>query len=79
MERHPAVARAEPLLAAAAATARAERRSAPITALLRLVIQAELLLFDVERSLFVIAHARLVEMARAEKVPMKVSSAVKSK
>jgi hypothetical protein len=64
-------------VAAAAAAAPAERRTAPITGLL--AIQAELLLLDVERSLFVIADTRLVEMARAEKVPMKVSSAVKSK
>jgi hypothetical protein len=77
MEGHPAVARAEPLLTAAAATARAERRTAPIAGLL--VIQAELLLLDVERSLFVIAHARLVGTARVENVPMEVSSPMKSK
>jgi hypothetical protein len=62
MEGHPAVARAEPLLTAAPATARAERRTAPITGLL--VIQAEVLLLEVERFVFAMAHACLAGLAQ---------------
>ena len=67
MKDHPAIARAEPLLTAAAATARAERRTAPITELFRvkrgLVVQ--------ERFVSVIAHSRLAGLARVEKLQMK--------
>jgi hypothetical protein len=70
MEGHPAVARAEPLLTAAAATARAERRTTPITALFRvkrgLVGQAKVLLLEVERFVFVTAHASLAGLARVD-------------
>jgi hypothetical protein len=75
MEDHAAVARAEPLLTAAAPTARAERRTAPITTRLRvkrgIVVQAEVLLLEMEPFVFVIAHARLAGLARVEKVQMK--------